>query len=134
MQTAMSGLTVGDITALTLFQATLPAPVQVVPATQVERDAAARGRILFDEIQCSECHIVEMPLASLEFVEPGPFNPDNDLRPEDVKTPFRVDLSPFIKDIKQDDDGYYLIPVFTDLKRHYMGEFLLTLQMEAGTE
>ena len=119
-------LTVGDITALTLFQATLPAPVQVKPATQVERDAAARGRILFDELQCSECHIPEMPLASLVFVEPGPFNPDNDLRPEDVTALFKVDLSPFIEELRQDDDGNYLLPVFTDLKRHYMGEFLNT--------
>ena len=90
-------LTVGDITALTLFQATLPAPVQVTPATRVEREAAARGRVLFDQLQCSACHIPELPLASLLFTEPGPFNPDNDLRPEDVTAVFEVDLSPLIK-------------------------------------
>lgn len=119
-------LTVGDITALTLFQATLPAPVQVTPATRVEREAAARGRALFDQLQCSACHIPEMPLASLLFVEPGPFNPDNDLRPEDVTAVFEVDLSPFIKGLRQDADGNYLLPVFTDLKRHDMGELLNT--------
>ena len=36
-------LTRGDITALTLFQATLPAPVQVEPQTQMEREAAQRA-------------------------------------------------------------------------------------------
>lgn len=126
-------LTVGDITALTLFQATLPAPVQVAPDTQVEREAAARGRITFDRIGCSECHIPEMPLASLEFVEPGPYNPQNNLRPEDVSATYQVDLSPYIENVKQDEEGNFLIPVFTDLKRHDMGEFLDTeANVQAG--
>ena len=37
-----------------------------------------------------------------------------------------ADLSPFITDLERDEEGNYLIPVFTDLKRHYMGEFLDT--------
>ena len=123
-------LTVGDITALTLFQATLPAPIQVAPATQAERDAAARGRIIFDQIGCSECHIPEMPLASLEFVEPGPYNPQNNLRPADVNATYQVDLSPYIENVKQDEEGNFLIPVFTDLKRHDMGAFLDTEAVE----
>ena len=123
-------LTVGDITALTLFQATLPAPIQVAPATQAEREAAARGRIIFDQIGCSECHIPEMPLASLEFVEPGPYNPPNNLRPADVNATYQVDLSPYIENVKQDEEGNFLIPVFTDLKRHDMGAFLDTEAVE----
>ena len=119
-------LTKGDITALTLFQATLPAPVQVEPRTQAEREAARRGRALFSRIGCAQCHIPGLPLESLDFVEPGPFNPDNDLRPEDVGATFTVDLSPFISDLERDEEGSYLIPVFTDLKRHDMGEFLDT--------
>ncbi|MDE0312450.1 MAG: hypothetical protein OXI52_09315 [Caldilineaceae bacterium] len=117
-------LTVGDITALTLFQATLPAPVRVAPNTRAEREAAARGRLNFDQIRCSDCHIPAMPLASLEIVEPGPFNPANNLRPEDVGATYKVDLSPFIADLKQDGEGNFLLPVYTDLKRHDMGEFL----------
>ena len=35
-----------------------------------------------------------------------------------------VDLSPFIEDLERDGEGNYLIRVFTDLKRHDMGEFL----------
>ena len=122
----MTELTVGDITALTLFQATLPAPIQAAPDTQIEREAVARGRIIFDRIGCSECHIPEMPLASLEFVEPGPYNPQGNLRPEDVNATYQVDLSPYIEDVKQDEEGNFLIPVFTDLKRHDMGAFLDT--------
>ncbi len=119
------GLNIGaHHTALTLFQATLPAPIQVAPNTRAEREAAARGRIIFEQIRCSECHIPEMPLASPEFVESGPFNPENNLRPEDVSTTYRVDLSAYKEDMKKDDKGNFLIPAFTDLKRHDMGEFL----------
>ena len=117
-------LTSGDITALVLFQATLPAPVQVAPQTREEREAVVYGRRLFDLIECSQCHRPQLPLTSLRFVEPGPFNPDNDLGPDDVTAPYTVDLSPFISDLRRDDNGDYLIPVFTDLKRHDMGDFL----------
>ena len=117
-------LTRGDITALVLFQATLPAPVQVEPETQAERDAVVYGRRLFDLIGCTQCHKPTLPLSSLEFVEPGPFNPDNDLGPDDVAVSYVVDLSPFITDLERDEEGNHLIPVFTDLKRHDMGDFL----------
>ncbi len=123
-------LTIGDITALTLFQATLPAPVEVLPPTEEEREAAALGRELFNTVGCSHCHIPALPLASIEFTEPGPFNPrdplnrSDDLRPEDVAELLRVDLSKFSKNLERDEDGNYLVPAFTDLKRHDMGEFL----------
>ena len=119
-------LTVGDVTALVVFQATLPAPVQVEPATRVEREAAALGRRLFHQVGCATCHVPELPLTSLEFEEPGPFNPDKDLQPEDVASTLSFDLSPFIRNLKRDRQGNYLIPVFTDLKRHDMGELLDT--------
>ena len=117
-------LTRGNITALVLFAATLPAPVQVAPATKAEREAAEHGRRLFEAIRCSQCHVPALPLSSLEFVEPGAFNPDNDLGPGDVSSAYVVDLSPLIEDLERGGEGNYLIRVFTDLKRHDMGEFL----------
>ncbi len=123
-------LTVGDITALTLFQATLPAPVEVAPETEAEREAAALGRKLFHSVGCSVCHVPALPLASIEFTEPGPFNPrdplnsEDDLRPEDVTELVRVDLSKFTSGLKRDKDGNYVIPLFSDLKRHDMGPLL----------
>lgn len=117
-------LTAGDVTAVVVFQATLQAPTQTEPATQYERDAVARGRTLFDEIQCSQCHIPALPLASLQFSEPGPFNPASMPQTADADSPYRFALSPFIGALVQDDKGNFLIPVFTDLKRHAMGEIL----------
>ena len=123
-------LTVGDITALTLFQATLPAPVEKTPASDEEREAADLGRQLFSSIGCTSCHVPELPLSSAEFTEPGPFNPRNqlnkedDLRPEDVPDVIRVDLAEFAEHLKKDKEGNYLVPVFSDLKRHDMGDLL----------
>ena len=123
-------ITIGDVTALTLFQATLPAPIEVTPATKEEREAAALGRQLFSSIGCASCHVPSLPLASAEFTEPGPFNPRNqlnkedDLRPEDVPDVIRVDLAEFAEHLKKDDDGNYLVPLFSDLKRHDMGDVL----------
>ena len=128
--TRVNEITVGDITALTLFQATLTAPVEVTPATEEEREAAALGRELFSSIGCSSCHVPALPLSSTEFTEPGPFNPlnqlnkEDDLRPEDVPDVIRVDLAEFAEHLKKDKDKNYLVPVFSDLKRHDMGEFL----------
>ena len=128
--TRVNEMTVGDITALTLFQATLPAPVEVTPATEEEREAAALGRELFSSIGCSSCHVPALPLSSTEFTEPGPYNPlnqlnkEDDLRPEDVPDVIRVDLAEFAEHLKKDKDKNYLVPVFSDLKRHDMGEFL----------
>ncbi|MDE0075962.1 MAG: hypothetical protein OXO50_00495 [Caldilineaceae bacterium] len=117
-------ITAGDVTAVVVFQATLHAPAQIEPATQYERDAVARGRSLFDEILCSQCHVPALSLASLQFSEPGPFNPADMTQAADVNAPYRFDLSPFIGDLVQDDKGNFLIPAFTDLKRHDMGEIL----------
>ena len=128
--TRVNEMTVGDITALTLFQATLPAPVEVTPATEEEREAAALGRELFSSIGCSSCHVPALPLSNAEFTEPGPFNPlnqlnkEDDLRPEDVPDVIRVDLAEFADHLKKDKGGNYLVPAFSDLKRHDMGEFL----------
>ena len=36
----------------------------------------------------------------------------------------RVDLAEFAEHLKKDKDKNYLVPVFSDLKRHDMGEFL----------
>ena len=129
-------LTVGDITAMALFQATLPAPVEVEPATDAEREAAALGRQLFASIGCSSCHVPALPLSNAEFTEPGPYNPlnqlnkEDDLRPEDVPDVIRVDLAKFAEHLKKDKDENYLVPVFSDLKRHDMGEFLNNESLE----
>ena len=110
-------ITIGDITALTLFQATLPAPVEVAPATEEEREAADLGRQLF-----TSSRVCILPRARPPAL-PAPNSPSrgpstletNSTRkttsgPEDVPDVIRVDLAEFAEHLKKDDDGNYLVP------------------------
>lgn len=119
-------LTRGDLTALALFQATLPAPREIAPSRDANRQAAERGRGIFSEIACSACHIPELPLYSAEYSEPNPFNPAGKLQAFEVENPFIVNLAALdgAPDFRRAEDGAIMIPVFTDFKRHKMGEIL----------
>ena len=116
----------GDITALVMFQATLPAPVRVESESRDARDAAERGEALFSSIGCAGCHIPELPLESAVFSEPNPFNPSGKLQVNDVDSPYEVDLVSLerLTDFRRNGDGHIMVPVFTDLKRHDMGDVL----------
>ncbi len=119
-------LTVGDVTAVTLFQATLPVPGRVLPSDPNALDAVQEGETLFAQIGCAECHIPAMRLDDPVFTEPNPFNPPGNLRPEDVVLPVSVDLTsegPGPHLIRE-ADGSVLVPLFSDLKRHDMGPLL----------
>ncbi len=115
-------LTPGDVTALVAFMATLPPPIPRLPDDPVQREVVQHGRQTFDDIGCSNCHVPELPLESLIFTEPNEFNVGRDLRPEAVDAVLEIDLSEFADGLRVDENGHYLIPVFSDLRRHDMGE------------
>ncbi len=117
-------LSVGDITAATLFQAALGVPGQKLPAHPRLRAAAVRGEQIFSEVGCASCHIPRMTLRSRFFTEPNPFNPPFNLRPGDVPRPVHFDLtregeSPRLQPAAS---GGAVVRAFTDLKRHHMGD------------
>ena len=116
----------GDLTALVMFQATLPAPVRVESENRDARDASERGEALFSSIGCAGCHIPELPLENPVFSEPNPFNPSGKLQVAEVESPYQVDLVSLggLSDPRRNEDGHILVPVFTDLKRHSMGNVL----------
>src|SRR5215467_7991566 len=58
----MNELTVGDLTAIALFQAQLGTPTRIIPGEPVKRKAAADGEALFSKIGCTECHVPAMTL------------------------------------------------------------------------
>jgi hypothetical protein len=114
-------LTRADVTAATIFQATLPVPGRVVP-NDPEFEAAIRiGEQRFKDIGCASCHIPALPLDRKGWVytEPNPYNPPGNLQPTEAQT-ISIDLTseqlpgPRLK-VR---DGVVWVPAFTDFKLH----------------
>ncbi|HMS16991.1 MAG TPA: di-heme oxidoredictase family protein, partial [Planctomycetota bacterium] len=122
-------LSVGDITAATLFQSLLPVPLPTQPADPVAQEFAARGAILFREtlanggMDCASCHVPELVLEDPVFSEPSPYNPAGNLQLSEVPTPLMVDLTTegALPRLQRETNGTVRVPAYTDLKRHDMG-------------
>jgi hypothetical protein len=113
-------LTVGDITAATIFQAAMNIPGRVIPDDPARRVAAQRGEARFAEIGCADCHKPALTLNNRFFSEPNPFNPPGNLRPQDAPRPFSFDLTRDIPKphLERADNGAAIVRAYTDLKRH----------------
>jgi hypothetical protein len=115
-------LTRADITAVTLYQATLPVPGQVIPIDPQVRKAIRQGAWEFEQIGCASCHIPALPLIRNGWVytEPNPYNPSDDLQVGETPS-MSVDLTsgqlPGPR-LKPSIDGVVWVPAFTDLKLH----------------
>src|SRR5271165_3929673 len=113
-------ITPGDVSALVAFQAALPPPTVKTEPPDDWRQAARDGANAFKEIGCTSCHLESLPLKSLVFTDPAPYDMAGTLRSSEVKRPIRIDLGamPFAKTLEKNDKGEWLIPVYSDLKRH----------------
>jgi hypothetical protein len=113
-------ITAGDVSALVAFQATLAPPTVKADLPDDWRDAAKDGARTFKEIGCDSCHMETLPLKSLVFTDPAPYDTAGTLRSGEVKQPIRIDLGalPFAETLKKNDKGEWLIPLYSDLKRH----------------
>lgn len=115
-------LTVGDITATTIFQAALNTPGRIIPAKY--QDEVEEGERLFGAIGCAACHMPAMRLLSRDFTEPNPFNPTGNLAVADVPEPFSFDLTsegPAPR-IERAGSGGAIVRLFSDLKRHNLND------------
>lgn len=114
-------LTRADVTAVTLFQATLPVPVQVIASDPDVANAVKNGRKIFSQIRCSRCHIPELPLDKQGWVytEPNPYNPPGNLQIGDAPV-ISVDLtSDHLPGPRLKPTGNVVwVPAFTDFKLH----------------
>ena len=111
------------LTTVVGYLAQLEVPTMRPPRDPGLLDAWAAGRIRFDEIGCAGCHVPTLEL-------------------EETKLDARQDPDPnrpaFVIDVAKDGDGPkiepkyagpktpYLVHLFSDLKRHDMGEALAT--------
>jgi cytochrome c peroxidase len=116
----MNELSVGDVTAATIYQASLTAPRQKMPMNPVRRNAARQGEQLFNEVGCNSCHVPSLQLNTRMFSEPNPYNPAGNLQVSDVSEVFTFDMTRFTKPhslLKRNRHGAE-VRAFTDLKRH----------------
>src|SRR6266571_2429003 len=115
-------LTAADVTAVTLYQATLPVPGRVIPGEPGLAKAVRIGEQRFSDVGCPNCHIPKLPLTNKGWIysEPNPYNPSGNLRVGDAPL-LVVDLTsdelPGPR-LKPDAHGVVWVPAFTDLKLH----------------
>jgi len=121
-------LTVADVTAISLFQATLPVPGRVIPNDPAVETAILMGERLFDQVRCNSCHFDALPLGNRGWVysEPSPYNPAGNLQVGAsnyplTAPPLSVDLTsnelPSPR-LKPNANGMIMVPAYTDLKLH----------------
>lgn len=118
-------VTRGDVTALTVFVATLPVPLRVVPNDPRAAQAVAEGEQAFTRIGCSRCHIPSLKLArsNWRYSEPGPFNSQANATRGPGSRVVEVDLAdaqlPQPRLTPAAADAQFIeVPAFTDFKLH----------------
>lgn len=111
-----------DISSLVAWQATLKAPAENTPDDAAWAKAANEGKQLFTEMGCHSCHRTHLPLSSLTFMDPGPYDVAGTLNDTQVEESAQYDLSflEWTNNLSKDENGDILVPLFGDLKRHKM--------------
>ncbi len=114
-------LTIGDVTAVSIWQAQLSVPVQVLPEDPATRKQVRIGEGVFEEIGCASCHVPEMSLASRDFVEPNPYNPPGTCASASQGCPdysFDMTEDGDFPQLERGPRGTAIVRAYTDLKRH----------------
>jgi hypothetical protein len=120
----MNELTRADITAVSLYQATMAVPGRVIPNNPEIERAVLNGEAIFEKIGCSTCHISKLPLNQHGWIysEPNPYNPPTNLRPGTTRF-LKVDLNsselpqPRLAPDPSNPDVVW-VPSYTDMKLH----------------
>ncbi len=109
-------LTIGDQTAISIWQAQLDAPQQVIP--RGKKKEVSDGAQVFSDIGCASCHKPELTLNTTKFVEPNPFNPPGTCDSAAEGCPdYEFDLVTEAN-FEANEDGTITVRAYTDLKRH----------------
>ena len=115
-------LTRADVTAVSIWQATLPVPGRVITRHPAIERAVMEGEHAFERIGCATCHVPRLPLDrdGWIFSEPNPFNPAGNLRSGEARD-LKVDLSnPALPGprLAPDATGKVWVEAYTDFKLH----------------
>lgn len=121
-------LTIGDISAATLWQSMLDRPLQQIETDDPEDlEQIDRGKQLLVDVGCTSCHKEKLTLNNRLFCDPGPYNPPHIF--QDQSQQFCVTLDYYVDDQTKQDDTQSDAPpadtpldifAYTDLKRHHM--------------
>jgi len=112
-------LTIGDQTAISIWQAQLSTPNQVIPKGM--KGVVKKGEGVFDDVGCTSCHVPEMTLSSRDFVEPNPFNPPGTCASATDGCPdYSFDMTEEGDEprLEKGNNGTAIVRPYTDLKRH----------------
>ncbi|HYK03238.1 MAG TPA: di-heme oxidoredictase family protein [Thermoanaerobaculia bacterium] len=115
-------MTRADVTAVSIYQATLQVPGRVIPDDPVVEEAVLSGEQAFDRIGCNSCHVSKLPLDNRGwiFTEPNPYNSATNLRVGEAKT-VSVDLNSDVLPqprLQADERGVVWVAAYTDFKLH----------------
>jgi hypothetical protein len=133
-------LTVADLTAVSMFQATLAVPGRVIPNDPAVKRANLVGEAVFDKIGCATCHAT-LSLTSNNnpglpgqpgwiYFEPNPYNPATGPNSPNLQlgpTNYPVSAPALTVDLTSDtlplprlraQDGVVVVEAYTDLKLH----------------
>ena len=133
-------LTTADLTAVSLYQATLAVPGRVIPNDPAVEQAILAGEALFNQIGCATCHAT-LPLTSNNnpglagkpgwiYFEPNPYNPATGPNSPNLQlgpTNYPISAPPVTVDLTsetlplprlQAHQGAVMVAAYTDLKLH----------------
>lgn len=125
-------LTRADVTAASIFQATLAPPGRMINTDPMIRAAVIAGEAKFDQIGCATCHIDSLPLTvdsqgnqGWIYSEPNPYNPSGNLQINQGVPSLSVDLTdrmdlptPRLQITGKGNSAVVNVPGYTDLKLH----------------
>ena len=133
-------LTTADLTAVSMYQATLAVPGRVIPNDPAVEQANLAGEALFNQIGCATCHAT-LPLTSNNnpglagkpgwiYFEPNPYNPATGPNSPNLQlgpTNYPISAPPVTVDLTsetlplprlQAHQGAVMVAAYTDLKLH----------------
>jgi Di-haem oxidoreductase, putative peroxidase len=133
-------LTVADLTAVSMYQATLSVPGRVIPNDPAIERANLQGEVVFDQIGCTSCHAI-LPLTSNNnpglpgqagwiYFEPSPYNPATGPNSPNLQLGplnYPVSAPALTVDLTSDSlplprlrphGDVLMVPAYTDLKLH----------------
>lgn len=113
-------LTIGDVTAATIFQAALGTPGRVLPANPDARQLVGLGEVRYAEAGCASCHKPVMTLTSPFFVEPNPMNPPGTFSDSSQAIAFDMTKEGEKPRLEKVPGGGAIVRAYTDLKRHHL--------------